>query len=464
MLKIYNTLSKEIEPFIPKNEKEVTMYTCGPTVYHYAHIGNLRTYIFEDILEKSLIYLGYNVKRVMNITDVGHLENDSDVGEDKIAKEAEKEKKSVYEIAEFYTKAFLNDAEKLNIKIPNILEKASDHIDIYITIIEDLLNKSYAYESNGNIYFDVSKIDNYYELSGKKENDLLSAVRDDVEVDSNKKNLGDFALWFTSSKFKNQIMKWESPFGIGYPGWHIECTGIAIEYLGEYLDIHCGGVDNIFPHHTNEIAQSESYLSHKWCNYFMHGEHLNDLDGKMSKSKGTIMTVSKLIQDGYDPVIYRFYCLMSHYRKLLTFSYSNLDTAKISYDSLKNKINNLDISNNNLNNEVFDTYNEKFKSFLENDLNTANTITLIYDVLKDDCDDYTKYKLIEEFDKVLSLNLTIKKEIDAKLLEYANEMIEKRNEAKKNKNYELADAIRNELFLKNIFIKDTKDGTMIITK
>ena len=309
-MNVYNTLNKREEKFVPHDDL-VKMYTCGPTVYNYAHIGNLRTYIFEDILEKGLEYLGYNVKRVMNITDVGHMTSDADTGEDKMQKGAIREGKTVYEIADFYTKAFFNDIAKLNIRKPAIISKASDNIDIYIKMITKMLEDGFAYQSNGNIYFDISKANDYYKLSGKNPDELMVAVRDTVSLDEAKRNPYDFGLWFTVSKFSNQDMKWDSPWGVGYPGWHIECSGISYKYLGEYLDIHCGGVDNIFPHHTNEIAQSEAFLGHKWCNYWMHAGHLNDKDGKMSKSKGEFLTVCLLEKKGYDPLVYRYFCRKS---------------------------------------------------------------------------------------------------------------------------------------------------------
>lgn len=456
-MKLYNTKSRLVEEFIPWNKDIVTMYTCGPTVYHYAHIGNLRTYIMEDILEKALNYLGYNVKRCMNITDVGHLSSDSDTGDDKMVKSAKEQHKSVLEIADFYTKAFYKDLERLNIKKPEIISEATSNIDEYIKIISKLLDTGYAYKSGGNIYFDTSKLDNYHSLTNNKEEDLIDGVRDTVDVDSNKKNKNDFVLWFTKSKFDNQDLKWDSPFGTGYPGWHIECTGISIKYLGEYLDIHCGGVDNIFPHHTNEIAQSVSYLGHPWCNYWVHGEHLNDETGKMSKSKGKTLTVDTLIDNGYNPIVYRFMCLLSHYRKQLTFSYESMDQITNQYKKLKNKV--LSLNNNDVfNKEDYNKYNELFKGFIGDDLNTANSITLIYDVLKSDISDSTKYKLIESFDKVLSLDLlkSDNNDIDE---EYINKMIEKRNIAKVAKDYELADRIRNELLNIGIELKDTKEGT-----
>lgn len=459
-MKLYNTLSKKVEDFSTYEKGIVKMYTCGPTVYHFAHIGNLRTYIFEDILQKSLEYLGYDVKRVMNITDVGHMTSDGDTGEDKMQKGAEREHKTVYEIAAFYTDAFMCDIDKLNIKRPAIIEKASDHIDTYIEMIKVLLEKGYAYQAGGNIYFDVSKFPNYYELSGKNQEDLLVGVREDVEEDKSKKNPADFGLWFTLSKFENQVMQWDSPWGRGYPGWHIECSGISYKYLGEYLDIHCGGVDNIFPHHTNEIAQSESFLGHKWCNYWCHGEHLNDSTGKMSKSKGEFLTLSLLESKGYNPLVYRLFCLNSHYRSQLVFSYEAMEATKNAYQKLLGKVES--IRSNCFGEKEFDKiekYEHEFKEALENDLNTANAVTILYDVLKSDCSNETKAYLIESFDRVLSLDLLKEIKIEKELENYIEEQIKKRNDAKKEKNYELADKIRNELLEKGIELKDSREGT-----
>ena len=463
-MKLYNTLTKKIEEFIPNVDNNVSMYTCGPTVYHYAHIGNLRTYIFEDILEKSLDYLGYDVKRVMNITDVGHMTSDGDTGEDKMLKGAVREHKTVWEIADFYTKAFFDDAEKLNIRKPLIVEKASDHIDKYIEIVSKLLADGSAYISNGNVYFDISKTNNYYQLSGKNSEDLIVGAREEVGFDEYKKNPYDFGLWFTTSKFENQAMQWDSPWGIGYPGWHIECSGIALTYLGEYLDIHCGGVDNIFPHHTNEIAQSESYLGHKWCNYWCHGEHLNDSTGKMSKSKGEFLTLSLLEDKGYNPLVYRFFCLQSHYRNQLVFSYEGLDGATSAYNKLLNKI--INIKNNingNIDEGIIGKYQKQFKAALENDLNTSSALTTLHDVIKDDdLNNNTKLYLITDFDAVLSLGLSkeVVNEIDEELEVYVNDMIAKRNKAKDDKDYKLADDIRDKLKKEGIIIKDTREGTI----
>ena len=336
-MKIYNTLTRKVEEFVPWNKDIVSFYTCGPTVYHYAHIGNMRNYIGHDVLDKTLRYLGYNVKRVMNITDVGHLSSDSDTGDDKMVSSAKKENKTVMDIARFYTDAFFKDFDALNNRMPDVVSPATANISEYIKIITKLLDDGYAYKSGGNIYFDTTKLKDYYQLTNHKADEMVVGVREGVEEDNNKKNQNDFVLWFTKSKFEDQELKWDSPWGLGYPGWHIECSGISIKFLGEYLDIHGGGVDNIFPHHTNEIAQSESYLGHKWCNYWFHNEHLNDESGKMSKSHGAILTVSVLQEKGYNPLSFRYMCLMSHYRKQLVFSFESLDGAENAYKKLLNK-------------------------------------------------------------------------------------------------------------------------------
>jgi len=462
-MKLYNTLTKKIEDFVPNFENTVKMYTCGPTVYHFAHIGNLRSYIMEDVLEKVFKYFGYNVDRVMNITDVGHLSSDADTGEDKMVKGALRENKTVMEIAKYYTEAFFKDLELLNIKKPDVIEPATNCICEYIEMISSLLEKGYAYQAGGNIYFDTSKLENYYALTNQSEQDLKEAVREDVSSDENKRNKTDFVLWFTKSKFEDQELKWDSPFGLGYPGWHIECSCISLKHLGEYLDIHCGGVDNIFPHHTNEIAQTESYIGHKWCNYWFHVEHINDLSGKMSKSKGNFLTLSLLQEKGYDPLHYRLFCLQSHYRKQLLFSFESLDIAKNSYEKLKQRIKKLDKKDDDFNESMFLEYQMKFKNALGDDLNTSNALTVLYEMLKDDIlNDYTKVKLVSDFDAVLSLSLLDLEveDIDLEFETYIKEMIEKRNVAKKEKNFELADKIRDELMNKKVLLKDTREGTI----
>ncbi len=472
---LYNSLTKNKDEFIPREAGKVSMYTCGPTVYHFAHIGNLRTYTMEDVLEKYLRYIGYDVKRVMNITDVGHLSSDGDTGEDKMLKGAKRENKTVLEIAKFYTDAFFSDCDKLHIKRPDVIEPATNCISEFIEMIETLLKKGYAYEAGGNIYFDTSKLDKYYVFNDFKEEDLDVGVREGVEEDSNKKNKADFVLWFTKSKFEDQELKWDSPWGIGYPGWHIECSCIAAKHLGEYLDIHCGGIDNAFPHHTNEIAQSEATYGHEWCNWWFHVHHLNTNSGKMSKSKGEFLTVSLLEEKGYDPLVYRFFCMQSHYRKNLVFSWENLDNAKTAYEKLVAKVASLKPEASDTIDEA--AYNEgkkKFTDALDNDLNTSLAVTALYDVLKLRTNDKTKLVLLAEFEQVLDLGLTaaaLKQhtensmaetadaDIDPELLAYINEKIEARKAAKKAKNFAEADSIRDELLSRGITLLDTREGT-----
>ncbi len=461
-MKLYNTLTKKVENFVPNVEGKVNMYTCGPTVYHFAHIGNLRSYIMEDVLEKTLRYAGYDVKRVMNITDVGHLSSDADTGEDKMLKGAKREHKTVMEIAQFYTDAFFADCAKLNIKTPDVVEPATNCIDNFIEMIEKLLEKGYAYKAGENIYFDTSKLDNYYVFGNQNEEELLVGVRDDVTEDENKKNKNDFVLWFTKSKFEDQALKWDSPWGVGYPGWHIECSCISMKHLGEYMDIHCGGVDNMFPHHTNEIAQSEAYLGHKWCNYWFHVHHLNDQSGKMSKSKGEFLTVTLLVDKGYNPLAYRLFCLQSHYRKPLVFSFETLDQAAGTYNKLKKRI--ADIKEEgSVDETVVKEWKTKFVEAVGNDVNTSMGITLLYDVLKADLNGATKRAVIASYDEVLGLDLLKEEEkedtgVDAELEAFVLAKIEERSAAKKEKNFALADAIRDELLQKGIVIKDTREG------
>ena len=459
-MKLYNTLTKKVEDFVPIEEGKVKMYTCGPTVYHFAHIGNLRTYISEDVLEKALKFIGYDVERVMNITDVGHNVGDGDSGEDKMSVAAKRENKSSYEIAKYYTDCFFEDCKKLNIKRPDVVSNATDNVDMYINMISTLLEKEYAYISDGNVYFDTTKFKNYYELSGRNSDDLMVAVREDIKADTAKKNPFDFGLWFTNSKFDNQELQWDSPWGRGYPGWHIECSGISIKNLGEKIDIHCGAEDAIFPHHTNEIAQSEAYLGHKWCNYWVHLGFLNDEAGKMSKSKGEFLTVSLLEEKGYNPLAYRYLCLNSYYHSQLTFSYDILNGAQNAYNKLKNKVSKL--GNDGIKQDCYDKYVEKFKAAIEDDLNTSNMMTLVYDVLKDnELTDGTKLALIEKFDEVLSLDLTSaeEKQVDDILEQEILSKIEERKEAKKNKDFAKADSIREELLAKGIKLIDTREGT-----
>ncbi len=478
-MQIYNSATRQREEFVPNNPDIVKMYTCGPTVYHFAHIGNLRSYIMEDILEKYLRFAGYNVKRVMNITDVGHLTSDADEGEDKMLKGAKRENKTVMDIAKFYTDAFFSDCEKLNIKRPDVVEPATACIDEYIKIIEKLMDTGYAYFAGGNVYFDTSKMEKYYIFNDFNAEDLAEGVREGVEADSNKRNKNDFVLWFTKSKFEDQALKWDSPWGVGYPGWHIECSGISMKHLGEDLDIHCGGIDNAFPHHTNEIAQSEAYLGHKWCNYWMHVLHLNTNSGKMSKSSGEFLTVSLLEEKGYDPLAYRLFCLQSHYRKSLVFSWENLDNAVVTYNKLIGKIAALK-DEGEVEEAAFTALKEKFSAALDNDLNTSLAVTAIYDVLKAKTTDATKLAALAKFDEVLGLDLikkaAAKRDADAKAKAAAanvafavisedgeedkavEALILARRDAKKAKNFAEADRIRDELKAMGIELTDIPNG------
>ena len=474
---LYNSATHRKEEFQTHTPGRVEMYTCGPTVYHFAHIGNLRSYIMEDVLEKFLRYDGYEVNRVMNITDVGHLSSDADTGEDKMLKGARREHKSVMEIAQYYTDAFFDDCKKLRIKTPDVVQPATGLIDEFITMVSGLLEKGYAYVAGGNVYFDTSRLAHYYVFNAHDEEDLAVGVREGVEEDVNKRNRNDFVLWFTRSKFEDQALKWDSPWGVGYPGWHIECSCISLKYNGEYLDLHCGGVDNAFPHHTNEIAQSESYLGHPWCGHWFHVHHLNTTGGKMSKSKGEFLTVSLLEEKGYDPLAYRYFCLQSHYRKALVFSWENLDNAVAAYEKLIARIAAL-TPGGETDQTVFEEYREKFRRQVGNDLNTSMAVTAIFDVLKAKTNDATRLALIGDFDRVLSLDLlekaAAKREADARVQTAASAggeyvitgegdpdidaLVLRRYEAKKAKDFAGADRIRDELKTRGIEITDVKGG------
>ena len=475
---LYNSATHKKEEFKTHTPGHVEMYTCGPTVYHFAHIGNLRSYIMEDVLEKYLRYAGYDVNRVMNITDVGHLTSDADEGEDKMLKGAKREHKTVMEIAKFYTDAFFEDCRKLNIKRPDVVQPATGLIDDYIKIITKLLDTGYAYLAGGNVYFDTSKLERYYIFNEHNEEDLAVGVREGVEEDTNKRNKNDFVLWFTKSKFEDQALKWDSPWGVGYPGWHIECSGISMKYNGEYLDLHCGGVDNAFPHHTNEIAQSESYLGHPWCPHWCHVAHLNTEGGKMSKSKGEFLTVSLLEEKGYDPLAYRFFCLQSHYRKSLVFSWENLDNATVAFNKLIAKIAALDPGDGPVDEAAAAELKQKFSKAMDNDLNTSMAVTVLYDVLKTKTNGATKCAVLADFDSVLGLELLEKAADQRKkqaqmaaqpaLFTVVSEsgeedanveaLIRRRQDAKKAKSFAEADRIRDELKAQGVEVIDVPGG------
>lgn len=461
---VYNTLTRAKEEIIPVEEGRIRLYTCGPTVYNYAHIGNLRTYIFEDVLKKSMEYTGLKIRHVMNITDVGHLESDSDTGEDKMALGASREKKTVWEIARFYEEAFLRDCRLLNIEAPTIVCRATEHIEDMIKFIQILEDKGFTYIANGNVYFSIEKYPDYARLANLSMEELEAGSR--VEVDPFKKNPLDFVLWFTNSKFSNQIMQWESPWGKGFPGWHIECSAMSMKYLGERIDIHCGGVDHIPVHHTNEIAQSESAVGHKWVNYWMHGEFLVIDSGKMSKSSGDFLTLSRLIEEGYSPLDYRHFCLQSRYRKQLVFSFESLKESQRALKKLKSRIKNIVESQRD--DEIPDMskvkeYQDRFAEQIADDLNIANAFTVLSEVIKSDMLNNTeKIYLIDDFDKVFSLNLTAAEEMnDSDNIdeEYIEALILERNKARKEKDWAKADEIRNTLLENSIELIDSKDGT-----
>jgi cysteinyl-tRNA synthetase len=466
-MQLYNSLTRTKEEFVPNVPGKVAMYTCGPTVYHFAHIGNLRSYIMEDVLEKYLRYAGYDVKRVMNITDVGHLSSDADTGEDKMLKGAKREHKTVMEIAKFYTDAFFQDCQALNIKTPDVVEPATNCIPEFIEMVQGLLDKGYAYIAGGNVYFDTGKLQKYYVFGEHQEENLAVGVREGVEADENKRNKADFVLWFTKSKFEDQELKWDSPWGVGYPGWHIECSAISRKHLGEYLDIHCGGIDNAFPHHTNEIAQSESFFGHKWCNFWFHVYHLNTTGGKMSKSKGEFLTVSLLKEKGFDPLAYRLFCLQSHYRKGLLFSWENLENAQTTYEKLIARVAALGKGEPTEEDQAaMEALRNTFREALDNDLSTSLAVTALYDVLKAKISDGAKRALLGEFDTVLSLGLleaAEKAQAETAAPQEGDEAIDAlvaaRTAAKKAKNFAEADRIREELSGMGIVLVDTKDGT-----
>jgi len=459
---IYNTLTRKREAFKSNKPNEVSIYTCGPTVYNYSHIGNLRTYIFEDVLIKSLEYNGYEVSHVMNITDVGHLQSDSDTGEDKMLQGARRENKSVTEIARHYEEVFFKDLEQLNIKLPDVRSRATEHIQEMIDLIKLLEAKDYTYIANGNVYFSIDKFPRYRELANLNLDELEAGSR--IEIDVNKRNPFDFVLWFTNSKYENHILQWESPWGTGYPGWHIECSAMALKYLGEHIDIHCGGIDNLPVHHSNELAQSEAAIGHKWVNYWLHGEFLVLEGEKMSKSTGDFLTLSKLISDGFDPMDYRFFFLQSRYRKQLVFNYDRLKDARNAYRNMKKRIAEIvamakdgeELDSNNM-----DSYDRKFVEAINDDLNTPNAMTALLEVIKSqELNNSEKVLLIEKFDKVLSIDLLkeVVKSTDAVDVALVEQLIEERNVARANREWTLADEIRDRLQVLGVEILDTKSG------
>lgn len=461
-MKIFNSLTRKIEHFESISPNEVKLYTCGPTVYNFAHIGNLRTYVFEDVLKKTLIYNGYQVKHVMNVTDVGHLQSDSDYGTDKMDIASKRENKSPYEISRFYETHFFDDCAKLNVERPSVVARATEHVAEMIHLVEILEQKEFTYIANGNVYFSVDKFPAYGIMSMI---DTSNELRSRVDHDPNKKNQNDFVLWFVNSKYENHILEWDSPWGKGYPGWHLECSAMAMKYLGERVDIHCGGIDHVSIHHTNEIAQSEAALGHQWVNYWMHGEFLVVDNSKMSKSSGQFLTLSVLNQTGVSSLAYRYFCLLSHYRKQLNFNTEAIENAKSAYEKLLRQIKNIPLEDMGLvHADLLQSYKQKFMDYLNDDLSTANALSVLYAVLNDGTlNGKEKRTLIADFDQVLSLDLLkeTQEPVKTNAVDEAeiNRLIAERNEARKNKNFKRADEIRQFLQSKNIILSDKPGST-----
>jgi len=459
-MKIYNTLTRRIETFIPLKEGEVSIYTCGPTVYSYAHIGNLRTFIFEDFLVRSFEFLGYNVKRVMNITDVGHLTSDNDEGDDKIEIGAKREGKTAWEIANFYTDAFLKHFIELNCKMPNYMPKATEHIKEMIDMIKKLEEKGYTYITSDGVYFDTSKFKNYYKLAGKAYIDgIKKGAR--IEFSPEKRNPTDFALWKFSPKDRKRHMEWDSPWGVGFPGWHIECSAMSIKYLGQPFDIHCGGVDHIQVHHTNEIAQAEAANDKEFVRYWMHAEFLVlKSNEKMSKSLGNFITLDTLKEKGYNPIVYRYFCSQAHYRKQLEFSFEALNSAKNGFYHLKNSIHEIFKQTEKIEINKNLKYYQAFLDAIEDDLNIPKAVSIIWELIKDkNLKPSEKIGIISEFDKVLGFDIL--KFEEERIPPEIIELINKRNEYRKQKNYQKADEIREIIKQKGYIIEDTIQGTKI---
>lgn len=462
MLKVYNTLTRKKEDFTPIDEKIVKMYSCGPTVYNYAHIGNLRTYVFMDLIRRVLKYNGLKIKGVLNITDVGHLTFDSDSGEDKMALAAKAQQKSPMEIAEFYTKVFFQDFDKLNIQKPEIIAKATDHIKEMIDYVVELEKLGFGYETSDGIYFDIEKFGNYGSLSGAKLDDQIAGAR--VEVNTDKRHPADFALWKKAEP--NHIMQWESPWGMGYPGWHIECSAMSQKYLGKHFDIHSGGVDHIPIHHENEIAQNEAIAGEKTVNYWMHGEFMLVDGGKMSKSLGNVYTISQLEEKGYSALDFRFFCLNAHYRKKLNFTFEGLTAAKVSRERLLGSLYQHKIAKNvKTDTEILNNYKQQFYEAINDDLNIPLALGVLFNMVKEP-KSADIYNLSLDFDKVLGLSLS-KAEAsleDDSNIEYGEDvalLLEQRAQAKKDKNFALSDEIRAKINALGYNVSDTREGVKV---
>lgn len=465
VLQLYNTLTRKKEEFVPIEENKVKMYCCGPTVYNYAHIGNLRAYLFEDVLRRVLEYNGFDVNHVVNITDVGHLTDDGDSGEDKLEKGARREGKSVLEIAEHYTNAFKSDLADLHILTPKTFSKATEHISDMIDVISKLEEKGFTYIANGNVYFDTSKFDSYAELGRLNLDELRSTDR--VTEDEGKKHKADFVLWFTKSKFENHSLMWDSPWGRGYPGWHIECTAMSCKYLGEQFDIHCGGVDHIQIHHTNEIAQAEGAFGKKpWVNYWLHNEFLVFDNGKMSKSGESFITLETLKDKGYDPIVYRYFCLSTIYRKQIQFNFAALDNASKELDSLKKKVVALKtLESDVVLDDVYNSFKSKFLESINDDLNVPKAIGVLNEVLKSSLNSASKLSLVYDFDKVLGFGMkdfeAEDKSLSSEELAKIQPLLDERKAARDSKDWSKSDKLRDEIKFKGYIVKDTPEGQVV---
>ena len=460
-IKFYNTLTRKKEEFIPINAKEVRIYSCGPTVYYFAHIGNLRAYLFMDNLRRVLKYNGYKLKHVMNITDVGHLVSDADEGEDKMMKAARRENKNPYEIAEFYMNAFLKDIDKLNIDRPEIVARATEHIDVMEEYVKKIIENGYTYQTEDTIYFDTSKLDKYGVLSNRNVEDQKAGAR--VEFDKNKKNISDFALWIKAPE--NHIMKWDSFFGKSYPGWHLECSAMSYKYLGEEFDIHTGGVDHIPIHHENEIAQSKGFCGKIPAHYWMHVEFLQVNGGKMSKSLNNLYTLKDLEEKGYEPLVYRMFNYTSNYRAQINFTFEAMDAAKIALNRLREGYLKHSQGNEDVTNEQIEDYEKRFSEAINDDLNMPVAMSIVWEIIRNPKKSKKLQNLLLKFDEVLGLDLkNYSKNKTSDFPEEINELLLQRNEARKNKNWEESDRIRDILIKKGYLVKDNKEGTILEKK
>lgn len=456
-LNLYNTLTKQKQEFIPINKEIIRMYSCGPTVYDYAHIGNLRAYLFMDNLRRVLKYNGYKLKHVMNITDVGHLVSDADEGEDKMMKAARRENKDPFAIADFYTDVFLKDLEKLNIDMPEVVARATKHIECMEEYVKQIIKNGYTYETEDTIYFDTSKLDKYGELSNKdvKEENLEARI----DVDPNKKNPNDFAVWIKAPE--NHLMKWDTFWGKCYPGWHLECSAMGYKYLGSEFDIHTGGVDHIPVHHENEIAQAKGFCGKIPAHYWMHVEFLQVNGGKMSKSLGNLYTLKDLSERGYEPEVYRMFNLGAHYKKKINFTFEAMDAAKIALNRLKEGYQKHKNGNDDIEDDILVKYEKQFHEAINDDLNMPVAMSVVWEVVKLDKKSVKVAKLLEKFDTVLGLQIDNKEQFKIEIPEEIAKLIEDRKKARQEKNWELSDKLRDEIKEKGYIIKDGKEGITV---